>query len=95
MRDDESRYVSFGFLMKIFFLAVLGLSLISISIAYEFYRSIKEIQVLSDRVGMNVGVTYGTCGENEGWWGWDISNPASNYWPPLLTHYIVKECLVN
>ena len=47
---------------------------------YEFERNIHEVQVLSDRVRINVGTTYGTCGKNEGWWGWMLNNPASNHW---------------
>jgi len=51
---------------------------------YTFERSIQEIQILSDRVRINVGTTYGTCGKNEGWWGWMLENSASNHWLSLV-----------
>ena len=50
------------------------------SFSYEFERDIHEVQVLSDRVRINLGITYGTCGDNEGWWGWMLTQPASSQW---------------
>lgn len=46
----------------------------------SFERAISEIQILSDRVRINIGVTYGTCGVAEGWWGWSISDPRHKDW---------------
>jgi hypothetical protein len=54
------------------------------SAAYKFERDIKEVQIFSDRVRIDVGTTYGTCGDNEGWWGWMITNPASAHWLSLV-----------
>jgi hypothetical protein len=59
--------------------ALLTVSQIAVA-AYSFERSIVEIQVLSDRVRVYVGTTYGTCGVNEGWWGWSTSDPRHKDW---------------
>ena len=47
---------------------------------WGFQRNVSEVQVHPDRVRLNVGVTYGTCGANEGWWGWSTSDPRHKDW---------------
>lgn len=51
--------------------------------SWSFERSVGEVQVLSDRVRIYVGTTYGTCGANEGWWGWSTSDPRHKDWLAL------------
>jgi hypothetical protein len=51
---------------------------------YAFERYVAEIQVLPDRVRIFVGTTYGSCGVNEGWWGWSTSDPRHKDWLALV-----------
>jgi hypothetical protein len=51
---------------------------------YSFERSVGEVQVLSDRVRIYVGTTYGTCEASEGWWGWSTSDPRHKDWLALV-----------
>lgn len=52
--------------------------------AWSFERNVAEIQILSDRVRIYVGTTYGTCGASEGWWGWSTSDPRHKDWLALI-----------
>ena len=55
----------------------------SVVYAGAFGKIIKELQVYEDRVRLNVGVTYGTCGSREGWWGWSTGNARHKDWLAL------------
>ncbi|ESP92191.1 MULTISPECIES: hypothetical protein [Pseudoalteromonas] len=67
--------------------AILGFSLFSSNAlaGYKFERNIKEIQIYSDRIRINIDrPTYGSCKENDTWWGWSTSDPASDKWLSLV-----------
>lgn len=64
------------------FILLLVVSLPSFS-GSSFDRKIYEIQVLEDRVRLNVGGTYGTCGDIDGWWGWSTDHERHKDWLSL------------
>jgi len=65
-----------------FYLFTLAFSLPAFS-EHAFDRKINEIQVLEDQVRLNVGGTYGTCGDIDGWWGWSTSHERHKDWLSL------------
>ena len=73
-----------NFICKVIFSIVATLSSYSAFASWSFERSVGEIQVLADRVRVFVGVTYGTCGVNEGWWGWSTSDPRHKDWLSMV-----------
>ena len=68
--------------MKYLMIATLCVS--NACVAGTFERDVNEIQVYDDRVRVNVGTTYGTCQDKEGWWGWSTSNPRHKDWLSLV-----------
>jgi len=63
--------------------------------ASSFIEDITEIQVLEDRVRLKVGVTYGTCGEKEGWWGWSTTHDRHKDWLAIaMTAYAQNSKIV-
>ena len=55
----------------------------SSSYALTFARTISKIDINADRVRIFVGVTYGTCGDFNDWWGWSTSDPRHKDWLSL------------
>ena len=68
---------------KIFFAIILTMVSQTV-LASSFERNVFDIQVLSDRVRIKIGTTYGTCGSYEGWWGWATSNPRHKDWLSIV-----------
>jgi len=66
---------------NIVFLLLLALSQSVFS--YTFEREIHEIQVYTDRVRLNIGNSYGTCGARDGWWGWSTGSDRHKDWLSL------------
>lgn len=69
--------------MKFFFVFLLFVSSLPAFAAHSFDKDIYEIQILEDQVRLRVGVTYGTCGSKEGWWGWSTEHDRHKDWLSL------------
>lgn len=59
--------------------------------AGSFTREVKEVRVYQDRVIVHAGGGYGTCGDRNGWFGWDTANPRhSDFLSMVLTAKATK-----
>ncbi len=56
------------------------LAVVGVAHGSSFEREIKEVQVYEDRIRINIGITYGSCGAKDVWWGWHTTNISSASW---------------